>query len=148
MKFTAKALSVSALALAMFASSMTVAPMLASNAPGSKANEPAYNPAAMVDMQGTITAVRQVPAGSPLEGVHLTLKSKASTIDVYLAPADFLKIFKINFPVGYEIRVLGSKVSFANSDMILANEVNIGVTSIILRDGSGAPVWQNWGVEI
>jgi hypothetical protein len=121
---------------------------LASNVGGSQANEPAYNPAAMVDVVGTITAVRQVPASSPLEGVHLTLKSKNSTFDAYLGPADFLKIFKTNFPVGTEVRVIGSKVSFGNNDVILANEVHIGPTSIILRDGSGAPVWQNWGVAI
>jgi hypothetical protein len=122
--------------------------MFASNVSGSTANEPAYNPATMVEVVGTVTAVRQVPAGSPLEGVHLTLKSRASTLDAYLAPADFLKIFKTNFPVGTEVRVIGSKVSFGNTDVILANEVNIGTTSIILRDGSGAPVWQNWGVAI
>jgi hypothetical protein len=126
------------LASAMFASSVT----------GSAANEPAYNPATMVEVVGTVTAVRQVPAGSPLEGVHLTLKSKGATLDAYLAPADFLKIFKTNFPVGTEVRVIGSKVSFGNIDVILANQVNIGATSIILRDGNGAPVWQNWGMAI
>jgi hypothetical protein len=111
-------------------------------------NEPAYNPATMVEVSGIITAVRQVPAGSPLEGVHLMLKSKASTLDAYIAPADFLKIFKTNFPVGTEVRIIGSKVSFGNTDVILANEVNLGTTAIILRDGGGAPVWQNWGVPI
>jgi hypothetical protein len=142
MKFATKALSVSAFALAMFA------PMFASSLSGSKASEPAFNPATMVELQGTITAVRQVPAGSPLEGLHLTVKSKTSTVDVYLAPNDFLKIFKTNFPVGANVRVVGSKVSFANADVILSNEVDIGITEIILRDGSGAPVWQNWGVEL
>src|SRR5580693_6544381 len=107
MKFATKALGVSAFALALLASS-TVSPLFASNVAGAKANEPAYNPATMVEVDGTITAVRQVPAGSPLEGVHLTVKSKASTVDVYLAPNDFLKIFKTNFPVGYDVRVVGS----------------------------------------
>jgi hypothetical protein len=143
MKFATKALSVSAFALVM-----TILPVSASNLSGAKTNEPAYNPATMVDLEGTITAVRQVPAGNPLEGVHLTVKSKASMVDVYLAPNDFLKIFKTNFPVGANVRVLGSKVNFANADVILSNEVDIGVTEIILRDGSGAPVWQNWGVAI
>jgi len=147
MKFATKALSVSAFALAMLASS-TITPMFGSNLSGSKANEPAYNPATMVELQGTITAVRQVPAGGPLGGVHLTVKSKAAVVDVYLGPADFVKIFKTNFPVGSDVRVLGSKVSFGSADVILTNEVNIGITSIILRDGSGAPVWQNWGVSL
>ena len=77
MKFTTIALSVSAFALAL-----TVAPVFAGNLAGSKPSEPAYNPATMDDVQGTIAAVRQVSAGSPLEGVHLTLKSKTSTLDV------------------------------------------------------------------
>jgi hypothetical protein len=50
--------------------------------------------------------------------------------------------------VGANVRVVGSKVSLANADVILSNEVDIGITEIILRDGSGAPVWQNWGVAI
>jgi hypothetical protein len=142
MKFGTKALSVSAFALAM-----AFSPMFASNVVGSK-NEPTYNPASMVDVEGTITAVRQVPNGSPLEGVHLTVKAKNSTVDVYLAPADFLRIFKTNFPVGNDVRVLGSKVNFGSADVILTNEVDIGVTSITLRDGAGAPVWQNWGASL
>src|ERR1700761_4289140 len=130
MNFANKALSVSAFALAL-----TISPMFASNLGGSKANEPSYNPATMVDGEGTITAIRQVPAGSPLEGGHLAVKTKNSTVDVYLAPADFLKIFKTNFPVGYDVRVIGSKVNFSNSDVILTNEVDMGATSITLRDG-------------
>jgi hypothetical protein len=121
---------------------------LATNVSSAAINEPAYNPATMVEVVGTVTAVRQIPAGSPLEGVHLTLKSKNSTLDAYLAPADFLKIFKTNFPVGAEVRVMGSKVSFGNADVILTNELKIGPTSIILRDDNGAPVWQNWGAAI
>jgi len=143
MKFGTKALSVSAFALAM-----TISPVFASNLVGSKASEPTYNPATMVDVEGTITAVRQVPAGSPLEGVHLTVKAKSSTVDVYLAPAEFLRIFKTNFPVGNDVRVLGSKVNYGSADVILTNEVDIGVTSITLRDGAGAPVWQNWGTSL
>jgi hypothetical protein len=67
---------------------------------------------------------------------------------VYLAPADFLRIFKTNFPVGNDVRVLGSKVNIGSADVILTNEVDIGVTSITLRDGAGAPVWQNWGASL
>jgi hypothetical protein len=143
MKFGNKALSVSAFALAM-----TLSPVFASNLGGSKTNEPTYNPATMVDVEGTITAIRQVPVGSALEGVHLTVKTKTAAVDVYLAPADFLRIFKTNFPVGYDVRVVGSKVNFGAADVILTNEVDIGATSITLRAGSGAPIWQNWGASL
>jgi hypothetical protein len=112
------------------------------------ANDPAYTPATIVDVDGTITAVHNVPAGSPLEGTHLTVKTKTGAIDVYLAPAEFLRIFKTNFPVGNEVEVIGSKIKFQNSDVILTKEVLVGQATIELRDAQGAPDWKNWGVEI
>lgn len=117
----------------------------ASNQPA--ASEPAYNPATVVDVDGIITAVHQVPAGSPLEGTHLTVKSKSGSIDVYLAPTDFLRFFKTSFPVGAEVEVVGSKVKFAGSDEVLTRDVAIGQATISLRDANGAPNWKNWGVE-
>jgi hypothetical protein len=112
------------------------------------ANDPAYTPATIVDVYGTIAAVHNTPAGSPLEGTHLTVRTKTGTVDVYLAPADFLRIFKTNFPVGNEVEVIGSKIKFQNSDVILTKEISVGQATIELRDAQGAPDWKNWGVEI
>jgi len=112
------------------------------------ANDPAYNASSVVDIDGVIAAVRNAPAGSPLEGTHLTVKTKAAMIDVYLGPAEFLRIFKTNFPVGNEVEVIGSKVKFDNNDVILTKEVSVGSATITLRDAHGAPDWKNWGVEI
>ena len=141
MQSMTKAISVSALALALAA-----LPMLGSNAP--KTNEPAFNPATMMEVAGPIAAVKQVPNGSPLAGTHIVVAAKTGNIDVYLAPSEFLRIFKTNFPVGAYVNVIGSKVNFQGSAVVLANQVGIGTTDITLRDGSGAPVWENFGVEI
>ena len=119
----------------------------ASNQPLKPASDPAYNPATVVDVDGVITGVRHVPAGSPLEGVHLTLKLKSGSVDVYLAPADFMRIFRTNFPLGAEVEVIGSKVKSQNSDVILTRDVAIGAATINLRDAGGAENWKNWGVE-
>ncbi len=127
---------------------LAFAAIAAANPATTKPNEPAYNPSTVVDVWGTIAAVRQAPAGSPLEGVHLTVKAKTGTFDVYLAPADFLRIFKTNFPIGAEVEVMGSKVKVDNADVILTREVSVGFADITLRDGNGAPEWKNWGVEI
>ena len=78
----------------------------------------------------------------------MTVKAKTGTFDVYLAPADFLRIFKTNFPIGAEVEVMGSKVKVDNADVILTREVSVGFADITLRDGNGAPEWKNWGVEI
>lgn len=119
----------------------------ASNQPVKPAAEPAYNPATVVDIDGIITGVRQVPAGSALVGMHLTVKTKSAAMDVYLAPSDFMRIFRTNFPVGAEVEVIGSKVKSATGDVILTRDVAIGQATINLRDASGAENWKNWGVE-
>jgi len=139
MNFTKHILSVSTLALAVTASSF---------AGSATTNEPAYNPAAVVDVFGTITSVRQAPAGTPLAGSHLTLKAKAGTFDVYLGPADFLKFLKASFSVGEEIEVIGSKVKADNADVILTQQVDDGYATVTLRDANGSAEWQNWGTEI
>ncbi len=143
MKLTNHILSVSTLALAATAfQAFAASPVTAA------ANEPAYNPATIVSVTGTITSVRQVAAGNPLPGVHLTLKSNAGPIEVYVAPADFLKFLKATFPVGDQIQVIGSKVKFENADVILTRQVDDGYELITLRESNGAAEWQNWGKEI
>ena len=116
MKFTNRVLRVSSLAAGL-AAVMMAAPLFAATV-ATKSNAPVYNPATMVDVVGIITAVHQAPAGSPMEGVHLTVKSKTNTFDVYLGPADFLKMLRTNFPVGDQVEVVGSKVSADNRDVI------------------------------
>jgi hypothetical protein len=133
MKFTKVMLSVSALALMMI--------------PAKAANGPAYNPATAVAVSGTVTAVRVVPAGQPLAGVHVMLKTKTNNVEVYLAPKDFMNFLKTGFVPGDEMDVTGSRVKSGNADVILAREVSDGMDVIELRDLYGAPVWENWGVE-
>lgn len=100
--------------------------------------------AASVDVRGTVSEVHVVPAGSPLVGVHVTLKTKAGeALDVYLAPRDFLNMLKMTVAVGDEIRAIGSRTG----NTILTKEFFKKGTSIVLRDDNGAPVWENWGVE-
>ena len=143
MNFTHKVLSVSTVALALAA-----LPALAKDVAGASAGEPAYNPATITQFLGTVAAVREVPAGNPLAGVHLTVKTKTGSIDVYVGPGAFLKMLKTSFPVGYEIEVTGSKVSFGTSDIVLASYVSVSDAIIKLRDGDGTPVWNHWGVSL
>ncbi len=117
---------------------------IAGNGP---AAEPAYNPATTVSVNGIVTAVREVPAGQPFEGVHLTIKNKTATLDIYVAPQSFLKFLHAKFAVGDDIDVIGSKVKASGTDVVLAKEINDGRSSIELRNGYGAEAWKNWGVE-
>lgn len=108
-----------------------------------KSPDPVYNPSAEVRISAVITGVRQVPEGNPLAGLHVTVQPKnASPVDVYMGPTAFLKIFKTAFPVGAAIQVIGAR----SGDGILAREVTEGATSITLRELTGVPVWEHWGV--
>jgi hypothetical protein len=107
-----------------------------------KAAEPRYNASTTVDVRGTVTEVHVVPPGEFLPGVHVTLKTKTETVEVYLAPVDFLHLLKATVGSGDEIRVVGSRVG----DTILTKEFLKKGTSILLREENGAPVWENWGV--
>ena len=109
---------------------------------------PAYNPATLISFSGTVTDVRNVPAGT-LPGWHLTVKSEAFTVDVYEAPDTFLKMLHTTFAKGDHVRVTGSKVPFNDADVILTRQIiRNKVETLDLRDADGAPVWEYWGVEI
>ena len=137
MSFTKQFLSVSTLALALAAAHVFAA-----------ASEPVYNLATTTKVDGVVTAVHQVAAGNPMPGVHLTVKTKASSVDVYLGPADFLKFLRANVPVGRAIEVIGSMVKANSGDVLLTRDFDDGYQQISLRDTKGAPAWQNWGQEI
>ena len=111
-------------------------------------NQPAYNQATAINLFGTITAIREVPAGSPLEGVHLAVKAKNVTYDVYLGPAGFMKMLRANYVVGDQVEVSGSVTKFGDADVVLTREMTERFVTLTLRDYDGAPVWENWGVAI
>lgn len=79
------------------------------NRPRSEAG-PTYDPATVIDVRGTVSAVWEVPAYLPLEGLRLAVKSGWETVDVYVGPTDFVKLFGVTFVKGDKIEVIGSKV--------------------------------------
>jgi hypothetical protein len=88
-----------------------------------------------------VAEVREVGKENALDGVHLTLTTKTDTVKVYVGPKDFVKIFGVTFKPGQEIEVIGAKVKFEGSEVILAREIQMGRVTLILRDDSG---WPNW----
>lgn len=103
---------------------------------------PAWNAATVVDVTGTVTEVREVAKGSPIEGVNLTVKTKNETVNVYVAPVEFVKLMDVKFVKGDEVEVSGSKVKFEGADLILAREVRLGKLTFSVRDKDGSPFWK------
>jgi len=103
---------------------------------------PQYNLKTETNFVGTIAKVREVPIGEAFAGIHVTMQSKSETIEVYLGPADFIKLMGMPLRPGVkDVTVIGSKVKFEGSDLVLARELRIDHTELLLRDEKGFPNW-------
>lgn len=104
--------------------------------------DPSYDTATVIDLTAKVTEVREVSKGQPLAGVHVILQKESQTLDIYVGPAEFVKVFDVKFVKGDEIRVIGSKVDFDGSTVVLAREVTLGTVTLVCRDKDGSPLWK------
>ena len=125
--------------LILFLAVVLVAPVGAQKA--AKLSGPKYDLQTEAKIKGTIDDVKLPPKGSEKEIVHLTLKSGADSVDVYLCPKSFMDDMGMDFAKGDEISLTGSKVKVGDADLVLAREIVKGNNSFIMRDAKGAPVW-------
>jgi hypothetical protein len=106
------------------------------------AGVPQYNVKSETDFVGTILKIREVPAGEAFAGVHLTMQNKNETIDVFLGPADFIKLMAMPLRQGLkDVGITGSKVKFEGNDLVLARELRVEKTVLSIRDETGFPNW-------
>src|SRR4051794_15255709 len=83
---------------------------------------PVVNPAGAVDFIANVSAVRVVPAGNPLPGIHLDANVKGHALDIYISPADFAAKYDVKVAKGDDVRIVGTQ----SGDVVLARELNIG----------------------
>jgi len=102
--------------------------------------EPRYDPATVVDAFVTVVRVQNVARKE--QEAFLTVKSGSQTVDIYLCPAQFLMEFKATFNVGDRIGIVGSKIKFRGTNLILAREVRKQEQTLYLRDAKGVPNWR------
>ena len=100
---------------------------------------PKYDPAKEITVKGTVEQVRQIPEGNITE---LVIKTANNNVQVYLAPAEFLKEIECWIKQGDQVEVVGAKA--ADSDEVLAREVSFGNNTMTLRDPKGVPIWTAW----
>lgn len=112
-----------------------------------KEQSAAAKPAAMVDFDATVIAVRQVPAGKPLPGIHLDAKVNNRMTDIYLAPAGFLADCGASFSKGDEVHIAGSSSKSGDLDLVLAREIRSGMTTFYLRSEDGEPLWPSGSAD-
>ena len=122
---------------------------LALASPAAAKDMTALNPGAPVDVMTTVNAIREVPAGNPLPGLHLDAKVNGRAMDIYIAPMNFVMKFGINFNKGSDVHITGTLNKVADTDVVLAREIETGVQTkggfrpnltIYLRNADG-PFW-------
>jgi len=109
------------------------------------------NPGGPVDFFATVSALREVPVGGELPGLHLDVKVKGHTMDVYVAPMDFVAKYGVNLAKGDEVHVVGMQTE---TNVVLARQITTGTfdnsprgggafradTTVYLR-GDDGPFW-------
>jgi hypothetical protein len=108
-------------------------------------------PAAPVDFTAMVSAVREVPAAHPMPGLHLDAKVKGVTMDIYIAPMDFVVKYAIKISKGDYLRIVGTQTKVGETDIVLARNITTGTydrttgmfrenMTVYLRDENG-PFW-------
>lgn len=103
---------------------------------------PKYDSANQIKIKGVIEDVTDT--SGELSGTHLTVKTDAGTVTVYVGPAEFLKEIDTSFKKGDQIEVIGAKNTGRDGEQVLAKEITVGSNTTTLRDESGIPVWSGW----
>jgi hypothetical protein len=101
-----------------------------------------YDPRAEVRVKGVVQEVQQLMRGMRCcTGTHLLLKTDTETLDVHVGPSSFVQQSQFSFANGDEVEVLGSKVTMAGKEILLAREITKGEKTLVLRDAQGIPMW-------
>ena len=105
-----------------------------------------YNPATETTLAGTVDSVNDLPSPGPGGGgLHLLLAAPAGAIDVHVGPASFVSSKKVTFTKGDALTVVGSKVTMAGKEVVIAREIKKGDQVLTLRDAKGYPLWSGRG---
>jgi hypothetical protein len=105
-------------------------------------------PGAVVDVRTNVSAIRQVPAGDPLPGLHIDARINGRMMDVYIAPMDFVVKYDVKVAKGEYVHLVGTEV---DAGVFLPSEITTGNVdrrtgifhenmTIHLRNDAG-PLW-------
>jgi hypothetical protein len=104
-----------------------------------------------VDVHTSVIAIRQVPAGNAMPGLHLDAKVKGRVVDICLAPMNFVVRYDVKVAKGQDLHIIGTEVKEGDAEVIFAREITTGFVdrrtgifhenmTIYLRNDEG-PLW-------
>jgi hypothetical protein len=103
---------------------------------------PAYNAAAEVTLHGVVENVRDFYCPvSGTEGTHLMVATENGTVEVHLAPSQFLAGKHLEFFRGDQVEVTGSRLIYLGHEALIARTIVRGTQTLALRKADGKPLW-------
>ena len=69
------------------------------------------------------------------------LAAPTGAIEVHVGPASFVSSKNATFTKGDALTVVGSKVTMAGKEVVIAREIKKGDQVLTLRDAKGYPLW-------
>lgn len=125
---------------------LPAAALLAVGQPPKRRRMPRYDPATETTFKGVIDEVKEVgPEDSPGKGIHLMLKTEATTLEVHIGPAAFIAKHELTLSKGDSIEVLGSKSTSRRGDFVIARSITKNGKTTKFRDEKGIPLWAGPG---
>jgi len=76
-----------------------------------------------------------------MEGVKLTVKTDAETLNVHIGPKWYLGEQKVTFQPKTTVSITGSRVTWRGEPVIMASEIRQKGHTLKLRDAKGSPIW-------
>jgi hypothetical protein len=108
-------------------------------------HSPIYNPKTETTFTGVIEKVSEVPGPGRGTGTHLVVKGDKETMEVHVGPTWYLNQKGYSFAKDDKIEVVGSKVQYGGTDVIVARKITKGDTTWTLRNEQGIPLWSRQG---
>lgn len=92
-------------------------------------------------IKGTVEEVQQQTGRRGWSGIHLLVKTDAGTITVHVGPSSYVADKQFSFAKGDAVEIVGSKVTMAGSDALIAREITKDGKTLVLRNAQGIPEW-------
>jgi hypothetical protein len=73
--------------------------------------------------------------------MHLIVKTDTGYLEVHAGPSSYISQKEFSFAKGEAIEVVGSKVTIAGKEVILAREITRDGKTLVLRNAQGVPEW-------
>jgi hypothetical protein len=102
---------------------------------------PAYDAAVEIDVEGSVTRVREVESRRGGAGVHLDLAVGDAAYDVHVGPKFYLAEIGFAPQAGDQLRVVGSRRG-GNPVVLIARQITRGEQTWTFRDEGGRPLWR------